>query len=551
MFKKILGISLLFSVLLFAGCDRSELSANVLKSVVDEGAVGIVMNSKTSDVQDLVKHVDKPSDYQTVVLLSSTGFKSGDAAGFVYSEPLDSSTKISFDEKNIENLKKVGLFQDLKKVSKGSYWNSVVINEVSEQFPSAKLIPVSIVNDIDDAKAELMANALRNNIEGKKLVIAIADMESPNEFIAEFSKKFTSEILRTGSTKEFDNLPAKNKSAVKVFAQYLESTGSKKSSFVDNENQEAVFIKGESRGSNELFLVAFGDVMLGRHVRVLMDKYGLDYPFTKMDDNYLNNNDLLLANLEGPIAKKAIQTSKTIAFRFLPDVANVLKSEGFDVLGLANNHAYDMGFEGYDSTKEVLKDIGIDFFGDARAVNDGSFITKTVRGQKLAFIGLEEVVYKINDDQAVAMVKKLNKDGYKVIPFVHMGVEYQHKPNKRQTDFFHKLIDAGAYAIIAHHPHVVEGYENYNGHPIFYSLGNAVFDQYFSSDTQEGLSLAWNIEDDHADIYLMPFRIVKSQMQLMNADERKEFFKRFIEYSTVSDSEKEMIRNGKITVTLR
>jgi len=152
-----------------------------------------------------------------------------------------------------------------------------------------------------------------------------------------------------------------------------------------------------------------------------------------------------------------------------------------------------MGQQGYGDTKKFLDEQGILHFGDARGVTGDTALRMIVRGQKIAFIGLEEVVYKINDAAAVSLVQQLTGEGYKVFRLYTWELSNQHKANQRQKELMHKLIDAGATMVIAHHPHVVEGYENYNGHFIFYSLGNAIFDQYFSADTQEGLSLAIEI----------------------------------------------------------
>jgi len=63
--------------------------------------------------------------------------------------------------------------------------------------------------------------------------------------------------------------------------------------------------------------------------------------------------------------------------------------------------------------------------------------------------------------------------------------------------------------VIGSHPHVVQAYETYNGRPIFYSLGNAVFDQYWSADTQVGLSIEMKMSKDRTDIFLMPLNIVQ------------------------------------------
>lgn len=301
-------------------------------------------------------------------------------------------------------------------------------------------------------------------------------------------------------------------------------------------------------------LVFFGDIMLGRYVRTLMDRNSMDYPFENMDADYLSSADLLIANLEGPIAEKEINTSKGIAFRFKPDIAPLLKKYHFDILSLANNHTFDMGTAGYEDSVKLLKEQSINPFGNPKEITEDSIAKVEMNKHKFAFIGLEEVLNKIDDETAEVTIAKLTTEGYKVIVSPHWGIEYRHNPNERQKELAHKFIDAGAFAVIGHHPHVVQSFEIYNNRPIFYSLGNAVFDQYFSSATQEGLSLAISITEQKAEIELKPIKIEMSKMRLMNEEEKSEFLNRFAEWGspteTTDRSEEEIknILNGKITI---
>ena len=98
--------------------------------------------------------------------------------------------------------------------------------------------------------------------------------------------------------------------------------------------------------------------------------------------------------------------------------------------------------------------------------------------------------------------------------------------------------------VIGCHPHVVQSFENYNGHPIFYSLGNGIFDQYFSADTQEGLSVGLIIDGQRTQVYFFPIKIEQSQMRLMNAQERQKFLERFVTYGNLTDEEKQKILKG-------
>ena len=130
----------------------------------------------------------------------------------------------------------------------------------------------------------------------------------------------------------------------------------------------------------------------------------------------------------------------------------------------------------------------------------------------------------------------------------HFGVEYKHTPNNRQIELAHAFVDAGADIIVGTHPHVVQTFEIYNGVPIFYSLGNFIFDQYWSYDTQEELSLGIVMSEDFYKIYLFPILSQKSQPYLMNANQRKEFFEKLIKWGNYDEHTSSMIRSGIIEI---
>jgi poly-gamma-glutamate synthesis protein (capsule biosynthesis protein) len=125
-------------------------------------------------------------------------------------------------------------------------------------------------------------------------------------------------------------------------------------------------------------------------------------------------------------------------------------------------------------------------------------------------------------------------------------VEYEHQFNTTQQELAHQIIDAGADIIIGHHPHVVQGMEIYKNKPIFYSLGNFVFDQYFSEDTQQELGVGIHYEQGNYQIYLFPILSTGSQLSLMKAGERDVFLNKFIDWSEIDESYKNQIKQGRI-----
>ncbi len=375
-----------------------------------------------------------------------------------------------------------------------------------------------------------------------------------DEGLLELQKAHYKDVFGNLSKSALLTLPFTNAEALKAVYQLAKDSGSLKAlpTLEDGTYEYQIKYLAEGSGSpgEKANLTFFGDLMLGRHVRVLMDRYGQDYPFQEMDRAYLQTNDLLIANLEGPVAEKAIQTSKSIAFRFLPDVVPLLKKYYFDALSSANNHTFDMGAQGLEDTFRLLPEGGLTSFGHPRDLNEQSVALLTVNGRKIALLGLNHTDFKLDKAAVTTRITELRDQGYQVIPYIHWGVEYKHTPTTEQVDQAHAFVDAGAIAVVGMHPHVVQSIEIYNNAPIFYSLGNAVFDQYFSQDTQEGLSFTMRLTPEEMQIYLSPIKIEQSQFRLMLPDERTKFLQKLADWWRYDQATKDQILKGEIVIKL-
>jgi poly-gamma-glutamate synthesis protein (capsule biosynthesis protein) len=286
-----------------------------------------------------------------------------------------------------------------------------------------------------------------------------------------------------------------------------------------------------------------GDIMLGREVAQVIAKNGSDYPFVNIK-NTVSGANYAIANLEGPITTINNAPNNSMRFHFDPAMTTVLSVTGFDAFSLANNHGLDQGEQGFIDTKNNLTAVHLGYFGDASDDN-GPILHFTVNGKNFAAIGAQDVYRKI-DPVAIAKEIVLEKAaGNFVIIYPHWGVEYSHAATKRQTTLAHAFIDAGADIVVGSHPHVIEGIEIYKGKPIFYSLGNLVFDQYFFADTQEGLGLRLNIDaSGDTSIDLLPYKIPQSQPTIVAGEQRTKLLQALASYS--SPALKDQIISGSI-----
>ncbi len=250
-------------------------------------------------------------------------------------------------------------------------------------------------------------------------------------------------------------------------------------------------------------LVIVGDMMFDRNVRNKIDKIGFDTFFEGVKE-LLTNADVTIGNLEGPFttypSKTASLKSKELVFTFDPALAPKLAEVGFDILGLANNHTYNFGREGFAMTKQYISETGMVSYGDPNN-KEALSVMMEKNGIKIGIVGFHEFSY-VNFDKVLAEIDLLRPAVDFLIVTPHWGIEYQKEPTELMRTLAYKWIDRGADVIIGAHPHVIGNIEEYNSKKIFYSLGNFVFDQYFSKETSEGLvvKIAATKQDDKIDL---------------------------------------------------
>lgn len=293
-------------------------------------------------------------------------------------------------------------------------------------------------------------------------------------------------------------------------------------------------------------LTAVGDIMLDRNVWAKIKTYGKTYPFTKIADQ-LKGADAVLGNLEGPFtsSSKHAVSGGALLFNFDPVMAPILKQSGLTLLSLANNHTLNQGQAGLDNTRRVLKNAKLQYFGDPKN-RTGYALTKTFGGRKVTFIGYDQLDGLITN--VLKEVRAAHRRGEYVIVVPHWGAEYKLGVQRGLQIQAHQLIDAGADMILGGHPHVVEPLEVYKGKFIAYSLGNFIFDQYFSTDTQQGLMLKINFTNTQVQIRIIPLESLRSQIKVAGAAVKTKLLNRIATGSPNSAVIKNQVKKGLLTL---
>lgn len=281
-------------------------------------------------------------------------------------------------------------------------------------------------------------------------------------------------------------------------------------------------------------LIFGGDVMLGRDVE-LWQNQGIT-PLAAIQD-VLAGAEISVVNLESPFTHSLQSVEKEIVLKAKTSRVDVLQSAGVDVALLANNHQFDYGLEGHQDTVDVLNRAGIAHTGAGLNVEQATtpvvveaeghtvallafsrWDTETVPAADTslpgqAFFGHPSTRVRIGQARASADL---------VVVSLHFGREYEPVAAEEQKRFAQQAIEFGADVVIGHHPHVSQPVEIYHGRPIFYSLGNLVFDQ-DGPEQNRSFLVGLDISAEQLAFTLHTYTITQGEVQLMSPKEGIEF----------------------------
>lgn len=302
---------------------------------------------------------------------------------------------------------------------------------------------------------------------------------------------------------------------------------------------------------NMLFV---GDIMLDRNVAEKIKKQGFSYLFAGLEkENFdFKKYDIVNANLEGAVTDNGAHYAPVLEndFAFSPEITGNLKKYNFKIFNLANNHLADQGERGISQTRANLTRLDFKYYGchDGQ-VGSCSYYIYEFNGLKIGLAGFSSIYKKFDAAAAEKIIRDLKAKTDAVMVNLHWGAEYSHIFNKAQADMARTLIDAGADLIIGHHPHVVEGVEVYKNKLIFYSLGNFIFDQYFSPDTQSELAVEFNFTSGgQAVVRLLPLIAKQSQPALMAGRAKENYLQKIAGWSKGEKELLEQIKMGEIKI---
>ncbi len=290
-----------------------------------------------------------------------------------------------------------------------------------------------------------------------------------------------------------------------------------------------------------------------------IDTNGYAWPFSLVRE-YLEQDDLTLANLEVVFTKRAKHTDKLYNLVGDPDHVQALIEGSVEMVNTVNNHCMDFLDSGYVDTLNTLDEAGILHFGSVYPTNPeghDDLGMVDIDGIRFGFVGFS---YPQDSDQKriANRIQKLRDQGCDVvIVSLHWGRETFMTPEPWQVTYAKQIISAGADMIWGHHPHVIQPIQMYQGKPILFSTGNFTFGTMSRVDPSTGI-FQLTYERVNGAVELKELRVIPCQTQgspdfrpyeLTDPAERQAVFAKLTlkkEYNNLSNPPASFLESGII-----
>ncbi|WP_207536136.1 CapA family protein [Desertivirga arenae] len=278
--------------------------------------------------------------------------------------------------------------------------------------------------------------------------------------------------------------------------------------------------------------------------------------------SHIQSADLSIVNLECVVTSSDQVIEKTgPALKAKPSAIKALKDAGFDMVTLANNHIMDFGAEGLSNTIKCLKENNTGFVGagmNSSEASETSYIT--LKGHRIAIVNISENEFSTTSDdspgahslnviQNYHILQKARQQADFVILIVHGGHEMYQLPSPRMKELYRFYAEAGASVLINHHQHCYSGFEVYKEVPIFYGIGNFIFDAYGSKNPKhtntiwnEGFCVELTLAEDGLKYALVPYiqNMAEPGVRKIEGEDLQRFTKEVSALSEVIQDDKQL-----------
>jgi len=501
-----------------------------------------------ADRTELFSKISKEVKAKTVVLVSTNHFNSGTGNIITTKKEWQLSTgKIEASSSFVDSLTNSKIATGDENAFSEEHGIKNILPDILQYFPDTNLVPIIIKAGTSNVDIDKLNQALVDNCKDNCLLVSSVDFShyQPGA-LAEIHDDLAIRALNELDENKLIRAEVDSKETLNLTILWAKSQKTEQFNLFKNTNSGQIensrdgestsYVLGYYKNGEKIvqedsftFMIG-GDMMFDRNIEYHFQYEKLVNVMKNFGDRVFAGTDLSLVNLEGPINPVPLvpETNHSLVFNFQPNTVDVLNYMGVNAVSLANNHTLNNGQKGLTNTKKVLPENGIAYVGQDAVFNDESVKTfENGSNIKLTVITID--CLNTNDD-LTGTIKKQKELGNKVLIYPHWGTEYEEIHSYSQEKLAHSWIDSGADFVFGGHPHVIQDAEVYKGKPIFYSMGNLLFDQDFSPETQRGLIVAVKINQDSMELVLLPTISKNYQPELLSGTEKTLFLTKFRKY---------------------
>jgi AmmeMemoRadiSam system protein B len=484
----------------------------------------IVAHERRAVLQAVADQTSAPT---ALVILSPNHFVQGDAAVVTTDRTWNlSSGQRSVYRPLLDDLRERGIALD-DQIFDREHGVPSVLADAAAAFPGVPVLPLIIDEAATQSQRAALATMLAQRCPTCLLVASVDFSHDQPPRLAQLHDVRSIRALRSCEQDAIRMIEVDSRAVLSVTCAYATQRGASTFTLLSHTNSGLITEDPHARATTHVMgyfgpqqdnasstvagtttLMFGGDVMLGRCVG---HRYGADLSqvFSELGRRFFWGVDAAVVNLEGPISDHAgaHTCENTFSFLFAPEVPDLLREHYLTHVSLANNHALDDGWAGYERTRELLGEVGVTPVGAPRELSEAS-VARIEGPEPVALLALHTLYG--TPEGIPERISELSEEGYAVVVFPHWGEEYQREPSSRQRALARAWVAAGADLIIGAHPHVLQEVEVIDGVPVLYSLGNLVFDQEFREDTQVGAVAGVGISSSNVSLTLVPIRIERS-----------------------------------------
>lgn len=267
-----------------------------------------------------------------------------------------------------------------------------------------------------------------------------------------------------------------------------------------------------------------GDVMLSRQAGHVAMREGRDHSWQYLKTILASDDTptpFFFINFEGCVSTTTVfNKAAPMRFPVSPSVTPGLTEAGVTHLSLANNHAMDCGVSDFRQMRRHFTSENITSFGHPSEVSSSSVTYLGAGYGTLAIIALHTLYRQPTETELRDLIEEVRTKSDMQIVYIHWGEEYNLLSNPSEKSLAQTLSILGVDIVIGHHPHVVQELALIDSTLVAYSLGNLIFDQYFSTEVQEGLLLKLELGQS-AQISLVPITSQFSRLKPRTMDNRE------------------------------